>query len=467
MTTTSKNDARTHQTDMTRGKPIRLILRFSLPLLFGNLFQQLYNTVDSVIVGNFVGKHALAAVGVGFPFMFALVSFFLGIGMATTILISQSYGAHDTDRVRLIAGTIYRVLSLSILPLMLLGFFLARPVLTLMNVPNDGTLDMAVSYLQIIFLGIFGMIGYNLNAGLLQGVGDSVTSVRFLILAAVTNIVLDLIFVIPLGMGVAGAALATSISEILSWILGLIYINRHYTFFRIRLLHLPFDRVIFREALRLGIPSAIQNTVFSFGIIAMNSLINTFGTDFIAGFNGANKIDTFIFMPIQSFANAVTTYTGQNVGAANLERIHEGRRAGMIVSIAGTIVTGLLLYPLSGYAIALFNSDPGVVEVGVWYLHSVLPAYPLLAILFVQNSILRGVGKAMAAMITSLIALWFARVPAAYWIAATFGKQYIFLSYAIGWAIGCIVSYYFYHRGSWHDTVRAGGTLNQYKSADE
>lgn len=440
-------------TDMTVGSPIRLIVNFSIPLLLGNLFQQLYNTVDSIIVGNFVGKHALAAVGTGFPFMFAMISLFLGFGIATTVLIAQAYGAKNLNRVNTIAGTSYRFLLITGIPFTIAGVLAAGPVLTAMNVPKDGTLEMATTYLVIIFAGILGTIGYNLNAGILQGLGDSKSSVRFLIIAAIINTILDLLFVIPLQMGVAGAALATIIAQFISWALGVRYINRHYHFLHIRLGSLPFDWAILKETIRLGVPSAIQNAVFSFGIMFLNSLINTFGTDFMAGFNGANKIDTLVFMPVQSFANAVTAYTGQNVGAGDLDRVKKGRRAGMIVAVGSSVAISLILYPFAGAAISLFNDAPGVIECGEWYLHTVLPFYPLLAILFVNNSVIRGVGRMTVPLVTSLVALWFARIPAAYWLAAHFGKQYIFYSYGFGWIIGVALALAYYYFGNWQKLV--------------
>nr|WP_157885432.1 MATE family efflux transporter [Ndongobacter massiliensis] len=443
-----------HQTNMTEGSPLIHIVQFSLPLLFGNIFQQLYNTVDSIVVGNFVGKYALAAVGAGFPFMMALSSLFLGVGIAATVMIAQAFGRQDFREVRLITGTVYRAALIGTLPLMAAGFFLSGPVLRMMNVPDDGTLAMATQYLQIIFIGLLGTVGFNLNAGMLQGVGDSVSSVRFLIIAALINTVLDLFFVIPLGMGVTGAALATVISQWISWLLGIRHMNRNYNFFRIHFFRLPFDRRLFSQALRLGVPSALQNLFFSVGIIVLNSLINQFGTDFIAGFNGANKIDTFLFMPIQSFANAVTTFTGQNAGAGNLERIQQGRRATLAVSILFSILVGALVFYFARPLIGLFNNSPAVLDAGQWYLQEVIPFYSLLAVLFVNNSVLRGVGKRGPPMITSMVGLWLARVPAAHFIAHTWGHQYLFFSYGVGWILGVAFSLVYYYFGNWRQNVK-------------
>lgn len=443
----------TGELDMTVGSPYRLLIKFAIPLLLGNAFQQLYNTVDSIIVGKFIGKHALAAVGAGFPFMMILVSLFIGFGIATSVIIAQAFGAKDYDRINRAAQTVYKSMLLAAIPISLIGFFSAEAVLRAVNIPDDGTLAMGATYLRIIFAGLFGTIGYNLNAGILQGLGDSKSSVRFLIIAAIINTILDLVFVIPLNMGVSGAAWATIIAQAISWIIGYRYINRHYSFLKLRPSALHLDPLIFREAMRMGVPTAIQNMLFSVGLLVLNALVNSYGSAFIAGFNGANKIDTFLFMPAQSFSNAVTTYVGQNAGARHIERIKSGARACFLLSLSTCAAIGVILYPLSGFAMRLFSNDPQVIEAGVWYLQSVLPAYPFLCILFNYNGVIRGCGKTMVPMIATFVSLLAVRVPAAYFLAGTFGKQYIFYSYGFGWALGALATLIYFYRGSWKHAV--------------
>lgn len=443
-----------HETDMTVGPPLKLIFSFSMPLLLGNLFQQLYNTVDSIIVGNFVGKYALAGVSAGFPFIMMLVSFFIGIGIASTIMISQAFGAKDFDKVHIISSTIYKSLLVSVIPVSIIGIITTRPILILMNVPDDGTLALCVTYLHVIFFGLIGMVGFNLNAGILQGVGDSVTSVKYLIIAALINIVFDLIFVIPMQMGVFGAALATVISQFVSWILGILHINKHYHYLRVDFKDMPFDKEVFKRSLKLGIPSALQNSVFSIGIIVLESLINTFGTDFIAGYQSALKVDNFVFLPIQSYANAITTYTGQNVGAKRPDRIREGRKAGLYLSFITCVVVGIILFPLSNLVMSMFSNDSNVIYVGTLYLHTVLPFYFLLALLFIHNSILRGVGKMTIPMLTSFVSLWIARVPAAYLLTDLFGPYSVFFAYPLGWILGDIITLIYYYSGKWQKDIK-------------
>ena len=407
-------EKKTTSIDMTSGSPYRLILSFTMPLLLGNIFQQLYNMVDSVVVGNVIGDKALAAVGTGFPIIFMLSSLFMGIGTGATIMISQFYGARDLERVNQTVNTIYTALIIGIIPLSLIG-----------------------------------ILGFNINAGILQGFGDSRTSLLFLMIATVINIVLDLVLTITVPMGVAGVALATIIAQIVSWLFGVFYINRHYDFIKIRPHKFYFQKELFFQAMRLGIPSGIQQALFSIGIMFMQSLVNSYGSSFMAGFNGANKIDTFAFLPVQSLSNALTTYTGQNIGAGNQHRVKEGLKASLIMSIGCCIVVGILLYPTSAFMMRMFSQNAEVIDAGVAYLHGVLPFYFLLAITFMYNSVLRGAGDMVIPMISSFVSLWLARLPAAYLIAHFFEKEDIYYSYAVGWALGVLISGIYYMTGKW------------------
>ena len=274
---------------------------------------------------------------------------------------------------------------------------------------------------------------------------------RILVVAmgAVMNIVLDLAFTIPIPMGVAGVALATIIAQIASWLFGVFYINRRYDFIRIRPRRSNFRKTLFVQAMRLGIPSGIQQALFSIGIMFMQSLVNSYGSTFMAGFNGANKIDTFAFLPVQSLSNALTTYTGQNIGAGNQHRVKEGLKASVIMSVVCCLVVGVLLYPTSAFMMRMFSQNPEVIDAGVAYLHGVLPFYFLLALSFMFNSVLRGAGDMLVPMISSFISLWLARLPAAYLLAYLFEKESIYYSYAIGWALGVIISGLYYATGKW------------------
>ena len=435
--------------DMTAGNPYKLIVLFSLPLLVGNVFQQLYNMVDSIVVGNVVGEKALAAVSTGFPIIFALSSLFMGIGMGATVMISQFYGAKDLESIRHTVNTMYTALIIISVPLTLIGILLSDPLLRLMQVPDDGTLDMARTYMIVIFIGIIGTLGFNLNAGILQGFGDSRTSLLFLLIATIIDIALDLLFTAAMGMGVLGVALATIIAQIASWLFGVWYLKRHYAFLKIRLLGFQFHKEFFMKAMKLGIPSGLQQMLFSIGIMTMQALVNGYGSLFMAGFSGANKIDSFAFMPIQSFATAMTTYTGQNVGAGKMDRVKSGTRAGLVLAIGFSLVLGFGLYPFGGFLMQMFNQNPDVIAAGEVYLHSVLPFYALLGIQFIYTAVLRGAGEMIVPMVSSFVSLWLARIPTAYILAATLGRDSIYYSYAIGWLFGVIIAFISYKRGKW------------------
>lgn len=436
-------------TNMTEGSPYKLILMFSLPMLLGNVFQQLYNMVDSVVVGNFVGEKALAAVGTGFPVIFMMSALFMGIGMGATVMISQYYGAGDHASIQKTVSTIYTAILFGIIPLTILGVVISRPLLVLMKVPDDGTLDMAVTYMQVVFVGIIGALGFNINAGILQGLGDSKTSLLFLMVASIINIVLDLVFTVGMGMGVAGVALATIIAQFVSWVFGIFYINKRYDFIKIRLFKFHFEKELFFEAMRLGIPAGIQQALFSVGMMVMQSLVNSYGSSFMAGFNGANKIDSFAFMPIQSFANAVTTYVGQNVGAGRMDRVKKGTRAGCVLSVGCSIIIGAGLFPFAGGLMRMFSPNPEVIAAGELYLHTVLPFYSLLALNFIFSAVLRGAGNAIVPLICSVISLWLARVPTAFLLANLFGRDSIYFSYMIGWLLGGSIAFIYYCTGRW------------------
>ena len=436
-------------TDMTNGSPYRLILIFSIPLLIGNVFQQLYNMVDSIVVGNFIGEKALAAVGTGFPIIFMMSSLFIGIGTGASVMVSQYFGARMFDKVNETVNTIYTALMVAILPLTLIGVGISGPLLRLINTPDDGTLQMAEVYMIVIFIGIIGNLGYNINAGILQGLGDSRTSLLFLLIASIINTVLDLVFTLVFHMGVMGVALATIIAQLVSWLFGVFFINRHYDFIHIDVRKHFFDKALFGQAMKLGIPSGIQQALFSVGILVMQSLVNSYGSAFMAGFNGANKIDTFAFMPVQSFATAVTSYTGQNIGAGKMDRIRHGIRASLILSCLVCIVLGGFVYVTSDLMMRLFSQNQAVIDSGVAYLHCVLPFYCLLAIGFMFNSVLRGAGEMVVPMVSSMISLWLARVPAAYFIASRWGGEAMYYSYAVGWVLGILISGGWYLSGRW------------------
>lgn len=444
-------------TDMTKGSPAKLICLFALPLLAGNVLQQFYNMVDSIVVGNFVGDAALAAVGTGFPVIFMLVSLFMGMSTGATVMISQYYGAGDRERMKKTIGTIYNAMMIGAIPLTVAGILLAGPLLRLMNVPEDA-FGMARTYVMVVFAGVVGNLGYNVNAGILQGLGNSKTPLLFLSIACGMNVVLDLLFVAVFHWGVFGAAFATIIAQFCSWVFGILYINKHYPDLHIHPFRKNFDRRLFAQAMKLGIPSGIQQALFSVGIMVLQTLINRYDTAFIAGFQGANKLDTFSFMPVQSFSIAMTTYVGQNIGAGKMERVNRGLLAGTAMSAGVNVVMALVLIPLGGVCMRMFSQDPAVIEAGCAYLNRVMPFYFIFSFLSLLNAVMRGAGETVVPMVSTLLSLWLVRLPAAYWLADHFGRDNLFYCYAIGWTVGLLLAGAYYLTGRWkRKSLIAGG----------
>lgn len=429
---------------------MKLIVAFSMPLLVGNIFQQMYNMVDSIVVGNYVGSSALTAVGTGFPVVFLLASLFIGFAMGATVMIAQYTGAGDQARVARTVDTLYSALLILIVPLSLLGVALTTPLLTAIRVPEEA-FDQARIYCIVIFAGGVGSLGYNINAGIMQGLGDSKTPLLFLAVACVINIILDLVFVLVGHLGVFGVALATIIAQICSWVFGIFYINRKYPFLHIRFLQLKIDRELLRQIIRLGVPSAVHQCQFSVAILIMQALINGFGNDFAAGFTAANKIDSFAFMPIQSFSTATTTFVGQNIGAGRLDRVKQGTRSALLLSTVVCLVITAVVIPFRRPLLMLFNRESAVVAAGEAYLLRVLTPMFVLAIMFILSSVLRGAGATVVPMVASVVSQWGARVPAAYLLAHLFGPEELYWSYLIGWVLGVAICLVVYLRGRWKD----------------
>lgn len=439
--------------NMIEGRPARLILSFSLPLLAGNVLQQTYNLVDSLVVGNFVGKEALAAVGGTFILNFLLVSLFSGLGMGFSIVISQFFGAGKGDRVKAAVDTGYAVSLLGAIPVTVAGIALAAPLLRLLNVPSGATMEMSSAYLTILFAGTVGSFGYNLNAGILQGLGDSVSSLGFLAIATVLNIALDLLFVAVFGWGVEGVAWATVVSQTVSFVIGVVFIVRKLKLTDLRLKGFRVDAPILRECARIGLPGGFQNMLFSLGTMAIQRLINGYGPAFMAAYSISGRIDSLAFMPIASFSSAVTTFIGQNTGAKRLDRVIRGHRATQLMSgaVCVTISVGIILS--ARFLMGLFTQDQEVIENGAQVLYRLMPAYFMLSILFTMNSAIRGTGESLLPFIASLSSFLLIRMPAAYLLDHFFGKNEIGWCYGLGWIVGLSVAIPYWLSGKWKTRI--------------
>ena len=448
--------------DMTKGSPWGHIFFFALPLFWGNLLQQLYNMVDSWVVGNFVGDDALAAVGVGYPMTFLLASLFTGMANGAGVVIAQFYGAGRMDRVKDAVDTLYTAIMVAIVPLTVFALLITEPILTAMGVEESYFQD-AMVYMLVISAGIIGTIGYNCNSGILQGLGNSRASLIFLAIAAVMNTVLDLTFVLVFHWGVFGVAFATIIAQICSWLFGLFYINRNYPELAIHPFCRRFDRPLFKMVMGLGLPAGIQSALISVGVMTILGEVNSYGKVFTAGYNVAHKLDSVAFQPVQSFANALTTYTGQNVGAGKPERVKQGLVASLTMSLVWCVSIAVLIVPVGPAAVGLFNKNPEVIAAGVLMLRCVMPTYALFAIQFVLCALMRGAGESVVPMLAAVCAQVAVRVPAVYLLSEHLGPEYMYYGFGIGWGVGACIAIAYFFSGRW----KRHGSLAARAAAEE
>ena len=434
--------------NMTKGSPLRHIALFTLPLLAGNFLQQFYNMVDSWVVGNYVSDAALAAVGVGFPVIFLFTSLFSGIAIGGTVVIAQAFGAGKPERVRSTIDSLYTAFVRSILPITVVSMLLVEPLMTVLRV-DPAARGETRTYLLVVCAGLIGNIGYNLNAGILNGVGSSSTTLLFLMVSTVLNILLDLVLVLAFSMGVLGVALGTVIAQACSWLFGIWYINRNYPQLAIHPFNGAFDRELFREIIRIGLPSGIQMSLVALGSMCVLSKVNSYGKAFTAGFNVGNKLDTLAFLPTQSMAAAVTSFVGQNLGAGREDRARQGVRISVTLAVVWTVLSSAAVVwqcdPLS----RAFSPDPAVIAASTQYLRCVMPPYVLFSTLFVLNSAMRGAGDSLYPMVNVVASVILLRVPFLYLLANRFGPDFMYWSYGIGWTVACVLSIRHYVAGKW------------------
>ena len=433
--------------NMTVGSPAGHIFYFALPLLLGSFLQQLYNMVDSWVVGNYAGDASLAAVGVGYPVIFMFTSLFMGLSGGGTVVIAQFYGAGNMGRVRDAVDTVYTAFMASAIPITLLALGLVKPVLLLMQVRADAWAESWL-YLTVVSAGLVGAIGYNLNAGILGGLGNSRTTLLFLAISSVMNIVLDLVFVLGLGMGVLGVALGTIISQAFSWLFGLFYINRRYPAIAIRPFCRRFDRALFRQIMGIGLPAGIQMSLVALGAMVVMSKINSFGKEFAAAYNVGSKLDSLAFLPVQSLSNAVTAFVGQNTGAKRPDRVRRGIRMTVAASVVWSAVM-LVLIPLGPTLVGFFSDTPAVIHSGTVYLRCIMPFYVLFSVMFCLNNAMRGAGDSLFPMLDVIFSLILVRVPAVYWFADHYGPDYMYYGVGVGWCVGFTLSVVYYLSGRW------------------
>lgn len=436
-------------TDMTTGSIWKRMVSFAVPVFLGNLCQQLYNAVDSVIVGKFVGKQALAAVASSGNLIFMMTGFFMGLFIGAGIVIAQYFGARNYEKVRSAVHTdIAFALCCGVL-LTLLGVFFTPTILTWMRTPAD-VLSTSILYFRLYFLGSLATILYNAGMGILQAVGDSRSPLYYLVISSVVNVALDLLFVGAMDMGVAGAAVATVISQVVSAVLCIIKLTRSDGPYRLEIKRIGFDLPLLKKITSQGVPSGVQNSIIAIANVVVQSNINTFGSDAMAGCGSYSKVEGFVFLPITAFAMALTTFIGQNLGAGQFDRAKQGARIGILYSMAMAELIGVALFFLAPYAMRLFNDDPAVVAIGVRQSHIEALFFCFLAFAHGVSAVLRGAGRAQVPMYTMLGCWCILRVSYITLALKVWPDiATIFWAYPITWSVSCVVFLIYYLKADW------------------
>lgn len=436
-------------TAMTEGNIWKQLFLFSVPLILGNLFQQLYNTVDSIIVGNYIGSEALAAVGSSGSLLNLLIGFCVGASAGAGVVISQYYGGRDEAGLHKAVHTTIAIAIVAGILLTAAGILFSPLLLRAMGTPSE-VFDQAVIYLQVYWGGILFNVIYNMAAGILNAVGNSKRSLIYLMIAAISNIFLDLLFVLVFKMGIVGAALATDVSQLLSSIFIILFLVRSKEMYRLKLKDIRFYDKMLGKILRIGLPTGIQNTVISFSNVIVQSSVNSFGSAVMAGFAAYVKIDGFNIMPVMSFSMAATTFTGQNIGAKRYDRVKKGMWVSLSMGILYTIVTGILLLLFAPQIIGVFTNNKEVVQNGVYVLKYFCPFYCLLAIMHELSGTIRGTGKTVEPMLIALTSLCMFRVV---WIMVVLSIEHrmdwLFVVYPISWLIGAVLTVIYAWKGKW------------------
>ncbi|QQO08823.1 MATE family efflux transporter [Breznakiella homolactica] len=419
--------------DMTKGPPARLMIRFALPLLAGNLFQQLYNIADTLIVGRYLGREALAAVGSAFAIIVLVNSILIGLSMGAAVLFAQLFGAREYRKLKS-AITMAAVFIFGITVILSAGtFFFTDGIISLYRMPPE-TLNYAGDYLRCIFAGLIFVSLYNFSANILRAQGDSKSPLFFLTAACIINIILDFCFVLGFGMGVFGAALATVIAQAISGISCTIWTVKKLRFPEFKKSDHGFDRGLFSLVSRYALLTAMQQSVMNFGIVLIQGLVNTFGAALMAAFAAGVKIDAFAYMPVQDFGNALATYTAQNTGAGHDDRVRSGLRWAALISGIFSVFVSVLVFIFAESLIGIFlrDSDREVTAMGAQYLRIEGAFYALIGFLFLFYGFYRGLGRAGMSIILTITSLG-TRVLLAYSLAPGFGYKAIFWAIPIGW----------------------------------
>lgn len=439
----------TKTTMMTEGSVVKNILFFSVPLILGNLLQQLYNTVDSIIVGNYVGSNALAAIGSSTSLVYLLIAFSQGVSVGAGVVISQRLGQKNKEGVQTSVHTALALAGILGIILTVGGILFSKEILLWMNTPEEVLTD-AVTYLRLYSAGMVFNVVYNMAAGILNAAGNSRRSLGYLAIASVTNLILDLVFIVGMKTGIAGAAIATNIGQMISCVLAIWFLVRAQTDYKVYLNKIKIHKSTAGLIIKIGLPTGFQNMVISLSNILVQSSVNSFGANAMAGFGAYMKVDGFNVLPVTSFGMAATTFVGQNFGAGKTERVKRGMWITLGIGILYTITTGILLLIFSETIMYLFSNDSAVIAYGQQAMHFFCPFYWVLSILHALSGTVRGTGKSIPPMVVLLISLCFFRVLWVQFVMPNIASiEGIFMLYPISWAIGSGLMILYTWKGKW------------------
>ena len=450
--------------DMTVGAPWQRIAEFAIPMLLGNIAQQLYNTVDSIVVGKYVGDNALAAVGSSSPILNLLLALFVGISTGAGIIISQRFGANDREGLSRAIGNCISLAAIASLIILVIGPMISRPMLELLDTPAS-IIDWCTKYLNIFFIGAAGFIFYNILAGVLRGMGDSASALVFLVVATLLNIVLDIWFVAGLGMGVPGVSLATVLAQGISAVLCFFKLMRMRDVFDLNLEQLKMRKDSAWKIVTLGLPSGITQAIFSVAMLVVQSLTNSLGEMVIAANVIIMRVDGFAMMPNMTFGQTMSVYTGQNVGAGKVDRVQQGTKQGLIMAMGLSATITVILLFLNKFLFGFFTDTPELIHLAGRMMRIMAVGYVGVSVTQVLGGVMRGAGDTMTPMWISMITTILLRIPVAYgmaWLTASSewpnGHPFsLSTSLLVAWTLGAVITFVAYRRGKWRKLAHLSG----------
>lgn len=444
--------------DMTEGSPWKKIVLFTIPMLIGNIAQQLYNTVDSIVVGKYVGDNALAAVGSAGPIFNLLLVLFIGISVGAGIMVSQYFGGRKRDELSKTIGNCILLTAIASVVVMIIAVIITKPLLILLNTP-ESILDWCTSYLMILLIGCAGLAYYNILSGILRGLGDSISALVYLLVATVLNIVLDLVFVIYFDMGVNGVALATALAQAVSAVLCALKLARMRDIFDFGFHYLKPHKEYVLNIVKLGLPSGITQAILSMAMIVVQSLTNSFGEAFIAANVIVMRVDGFAMLPNFSFGTTMTTYAGQNVGARAYDRVVKGAKQGTFIAMGISACITVLILAFGRHLMGIFTNTPSLVDLSMRMMWILSVGYIAMAVTQSLSGVMRGAGDTMTPMWISIVTTIIIRVPIAYGLAyLTRSPEFpggreesVFISLLCAWVLGALITGFFYKKGKWKE----------------